>query len=201
MFVPLKTFFLDTTVFYNKYKDLINGVPGGIPFIQSSPSPEYMVRPIQVANGMDGETYGLELSAQWSVKEWWRLTAGYTWFHFNELNKGLSQEARQGFSEGENAEHSFSLVSYMDLPNNFELNGALYYVDDLPELGFNDDLGIDSTLRLDLNIAYHPTEIWTITVGGRNLLEDGTQEFQETMDGIRASEIPRIIYTSVTYNF
>ncbi len=147
------------------------------------------------------ETYGVELSAQWSIESWWRLTAGYTWFNFNELNKGQFWEARQGFSEGENAEHLFSVVSYMDLPGNFELNGALYYVDGLPGLGFGNDGGIGSKVRLDINIGYHPTELWTITVGGRNLLEKSSPEFTDTMDGITASEIPRIIYTTVAYNF
>ncbi len=198
---PTETFFLDTTVFYNDYEDLINGIVSGMPFVKSTSASSYMIMPIGVTNGMDGETYGFELSAQWSVKEWWRLSAGYTWFNFRELNKGRSQEARQGFSEGENAEHRVSLISYMDLPGNFEFNGALYYVDSLPGLGFSNDLGIDSTLRLDLNLGYHPTEHWTIAVGGRNLLEESHVEFTETMDGIVASKIPRIFYATVTYKF
>lgn len=198
---PAETFFLDATVFYNNYEDLINGLPRGLPSVEQSLGSMYMILPFQVANGMDGETFGFELSAQWSIRKWWRLIAGYSWFRFNALDTGLSQEARQGFSEGENAEHVFSLVSYMDLPGNFECNGSLYYVDDLPELGFSDDLGIDSHLRLDVNINYHPTENWIITVGGRNLLNDSTQEFVETMDGIIPSETPRIIYTAVQYHF
>ena len=198
---PVESFFLDTTVFYNKYNGLINGVPLGDPFVEKSPLGPYMVLPIGVTNGMDGETYGLELSGQWSIKEWWRLTVGYTWFHFNELNKGQSLDARQGFAEGENAEHSFSLVSYMDLPGNFEFNGALYYVASLPDIGFSNDGGLGSSVRLDLNIGYHPTENWTVTVGGRNLLQESSREFSETIDGVAASEIPRIFYTTVTYNF
>ncbi len=198
---PSETIFLDTTVYYNKYDGLIDSLVMGMPIIESSFSSMYMTLPIQVVNGMDGETYGVELSAQWSIESWWRLTAGYTWFNFNELNKGQFLEAQQGFSEGQNAEHLFSLVSYMDLPGNFEVNGALYYVDSLPELGFGNDRGIGSKVRLDLNIGYHLTEHWTITVGGRNLLEKSSPEFTDTIDGITASEIPRIIYTTVAYNF
>lgn len=198
---PTDKIFLDATVFYNKYEDLINATPMGIPSITNMLDSMYILAPFQVTNGMDGETYGVELSAQWSIKEWWRLTAGYTWFNFNELNRGQSQEARQGFSEGENAEHRFSLISYMDLPGNFEFNGVLYYVDSLPELGFADSEEIDSNVRLDLNISYHPTKNWTITVGGRNLLEESSQEFTETMDGVLPSEVPRIIYTTVAFRF
>lgn len=198
---PSETFFLDTTIFYNYYKDLINGVPNGLPYIDFASGSPFLVLPIEVANGMDGETYGLELSAQWSVQEWWRLTAGYTLFHFNELNSGDSEEARQGFSEGENAEHRFSLISYMDLPNNFELNAALYYIDDLPELGFGSSDGVGSNLRLDVNMGYHSTDNWTVTVGGRNLLEKDTPEFSETMDGVIESGLARIFYLTVAYNF
>lgn len=195
-----ETLFINSTLFYNKYHDLINGIPQGAPSVSGAPGNMYMVWPIRVANGMDGESYGFEISAQWSVKEWWRLTTSYSWFHFNELNKGLSREARQGFSEGENAEHRFSLVSYMDLPGNFELNGALYYTDDLPELGFRGD-NIGSRVKLDVNIGYHPSEKWTITVGGRNILGESSREFGETMDGIVASEIPTIVYSAISYNY
>jgi iron complex outermembrane recepter protein len=198
---PTESFFVDSTIFYNKYDDLINGIPQGRPFVTGTPLTRYMVWPIQVDNGMDGETFGFEVSAQWSVKEWWRLTAGYTWFHFNELNTGISREARQGFSEGENANHRVSLVSYMDLPGNFELNGALYYVNNLPKLGFNNDRHIGSRVRLDINLGYHPTENLTISIGGRNLFEDDSREFVETMDGIIASEIPTIFYATVSYNY
>ena len=198
---PVETFFLDTTVFYNKYKDLINAVPDGIPFVENTFSNTYIILPLDVINGMNGETFGVELSAQWSIKEWWRLTAGYTWFHFNELNKGISRESRQGFSEGNNAEHQVSLISYMDLPGNFELNASLYYVDTLTNLGFVTKTKLESRVRLDFNVAYYPNENWTISVGARNLLENSSQEFTDTMDGIVASEIPRILYATVAYNF
>lgn len=198
---PTESFFLDTTIFYNKYEDLINAVPDGMPFLENTFSSTYIIIPVKVANGMDGETFGVELSAQWSVQDWWRLTAGYTWFHFNALNKGESREPRQGFSEGQNAEHRVSLVSYMDLPGNFELNASLYYVDGLSNLGFITMTEIDSRVRFDFNVGYHPNENWTISVGGRNLLENSSREFTDTMDGIVASEIPRIIYTTVAYNF
>jgi outer membrane receptor protein involved in Fe transport len=56
-------------------------------------------------------------------------------------------------------------------------------------------------VRFDFNVGYHPNENWTISVGGRNLLENSSREFTDTMDGIVASEIPRIIYTTVAYNF
>lgn len=192
---PIERLFLDVTAFYNHYYDLVAGVPAGIPFLESTSTSTYMVMPIQVDNGIDGETYGLEINSNWSVKDWWRLTTGFTWFHYNTFNKGNSEEARQGFSEDENAEYLISLVSYMDLPKNFDLNAALYYVDSLS------GLEIDSYIRFDLNVNWHPTENLTLSMGGRNLVDDSHQEFNDTMDGIIASEIPRTVYAKLSWSF
>ncbi|MBU1233158.1 MAG: TonB-dependent receptor [Proteobacteria bacterium] len=187
--------FIDLSMYYNKYENLINGLPMGAPFPEYSSTSSRLILPIQIDNGMDGETYGAEISCRWSIANWWRLTGGFTWFQFNALNMGDSQEARQGFEEDQNANFLFSLVSYIDLPGNFELNTTLYGVDSL------DELKIDSYLRLDINVAWHPTEDMTISAGGHNLFNDSHQEFNDTMDGILASNIPQTFYTKLTLTF
>ena len=80
----------------------------------------------------------------------------------------------------------------MDLPHNLEINTSLYYVDSLS------GLAIDSRISLDLNVAWHPTDNATITVGGRNLFQGGQREFNDTMDGIVASEIEQTLYAKLT---
>jgi len=189
---PQKDLFFDLSVYYNRYNDLVAGDLTGAPLLQ----PEGYVRlPYLLNNVMDGETYGAEISCGWSVTDWWRLTGGFTWFQFNIFNEGSSRDARIGFDENENADHLVSLLSYMDLPNNFEVNTSLYFVDAL------DGLDIDSRTRFDLNIGWHPTESLTVVVGGRNLFQNGQQEFITTMDGIRASDISRTVYTKATMTF
>jgi len=190
--------FLDLSAYYNKYDGLINGIPIDVPMLESLSTGNYLVLPVQVDNGMDGETYGAEISCGWAVTDWWRLTGGYTWFRFNVLNMGNSQEARQGFEEDENAEHLVSLVSYVDLPSSFELNSALYYVSFIQ--GPN-NLEIDSYISFDFNVGWSPTENLTISVGGRNLFNDFHQEFTDTMDGILASKIPQTFYSKLTVTF
>jgi iron complex outermembrane receptor protein len=189
---PAEDLFFDLSIYYNKYKDLVAGDLMSVPKLQ----PEGYVRlPFVLNNAMDGETYGAEISCGWSVTDWWRLTGGFTWFQLNVLDEGNSEEARNGFGEDENADHLVSLVSYMDLPSNFEINTSLYFVDAL------DGLDIDSRTRFDLNIGWHPTDTLTIVAGGRNLFQDGQQEFTTTMDGILASDIARTFYTKITMTF
>ncbi|HHL34970.1 MAG TPA: TonB-dependent receptor [Desulfobulbaceae bacterium] len=187
--------FVDVSLYYNKYNDLIAGVPGGAPFPEISTGWPRLVLPVRVEEARDAETYGVEFSCSWNPIDWWRLTGGYTWFHFNTLDIGNSLEARQGFEEDENAHHLFSLVSYMDLPHNFEVNTSLYVVSAL------DRFDIRGHARLDLNFSYHPTEKVTLAAGVKNLFDDSHQEFDNTMDGIQASEIPRALYAQLTMSF
>ncbi len=189
------TVFVDLSMYYNQYRDLITGVPIGAPFPEYSPTGSRLILPVLVDNGRDGETYGAELSCSWSPVGWWRLSGSYTWFHMNTLHTGTSVEARQGFNEDENANQFFSLVSYMDLPHNFEVNTSLYVV------GALDGLDIDAHVRFDLNLSWHPTGNLTVSAGGHNLFDDSHQEFDDTMDGILASDIPRVLYTKLTMTF
>lgn len=187
--------FLDFTAYYNKYKDLIAGDLIGPPQLEQSVSGVFVIMPFLLNNAMDGETYGAEMSCGWSVTDWWRLTGGLTWFQFNTLNVGNSQDSRMGFGEDENADYLLSLVSYMDLPENFEINATLYSVDALKGLGIN------SRVRFDLNVGWHPTENLTVMLGGRNLFDDDNQEFSDSMDGILASNIPQTFYTKISVTF
>ncbi len=184
--------FMDVSLYYNKYNDLIAGVPDGSPFPEISGDWARLVFPIRVEEARDAETYGVELSCSWNPVVWWRLTGGYSWFNLNTLDIGNSLEARQGFEEDENAHHLFSLVSYMDLPHNFEVNTSLYVVSAL------DGLNIKGHARFDFNLSYHPTNTLTIAAGVKNLFDDSHQEFDNTMDGIQASEISRALYTKLT---
>ena len=190
-----KNLFVDLSLFYNNYQDLLAGVPQGTVTPEFSISGPHLVYPVLVANSRDAETYGLELSCEVSVADWWRLTGGYSWLQMNLLDVGISQDARQGFNEKQNADNLFSLVSYMDLPHNLELNTALYYVGPL------DGLNIDGHTRVDLNLSWHVNRTVTLAAGCHNLFDDSHQEFSNTMDGILASEIPRMVYATLTLTF
>ena len=190
-----KRLFFDLSIYYNKYTDLVAGDQMSMPQFHQSALGGYVTIPFLINNAMDGETYGTELSCGWSVTDWWRLTGGFTWFQYNALNEGNSKDARMGFEEDDNADHLISLVSYMDMPNNFEINMSLYFIDALY------GLDIDSRIRFDLNMGWHPTDSLTLSVGARNLFQDNQQEYSDTMDGILASDIPQTFYTKLTLTF
>ena len=187
--------FVDLSLFYNKYQDLLTGVPLGTATPEFSDGSAHLVFPVLVANSREAETYGLELSCEVSPVDWWRLTGGYSWLQMNQLDVGISREARQGFSEKQNAENLLSLLSYMDLPHDLELNTAVYYVGSL------EALGIGAHTRVDLNLSWHLNRTITLAAGVHDLFDDSHREFSNTMDGIPASDIPRKAYMTLTMIF
>lgn len=190
-----KELFVDLSLFYNMYEDIVAVIPAGVPFQEVSVYGSRLVMPVQSMAIRNEETFGAELSCNMAITGWWRLTAGYTWFHLNVLEVGNSTEGRKGFQEDENAEHIFSLASYMDLPGNLEVNFFLYSISAL------DKLDIGSRTRLDCNLGWYPTDTIAISAGVKNVFDDASQEFPNIIDGVRATEIPRTVYTKLTLTF
>ena len=191
--------FVDISSFYTKYKDMTGGISIGSPFTETVP-PTYIVLPMQLTSAAEVDSYGVEISCTWAVTDWWKLTSALTWFDMHRDATGTI-DPRAGFSEGQQAEYQTSLLSYMDLPGNFELNGAYYYKDAYSFVYEYFSTDIDSYHQLDLNLVWSPTENLRVTVGGRNLLDSQHLEFYSTFDGIIATEIPRSFYTTLSWEF
>ncbi len=187
--------FMDLSLYYNRYEDIVAAVANGKPYIRQGQYGPQFTLPVQMAATREEETYGVEVNVNWVLADWWRVTAGYTWFTMNILDANNSSEGRQGFDEDENAEHIFSLVSHLDVSHFLEVNASLYAISAL------DQLDIGSRIRLDCNVGWHPTESVSVSLGVKNLFDDGTQEFSNTVEGILASDISRIVYTRFTMNF
>ncbi|MBW1645878.1 MAG: TonB-dependent receptor [Deltaproteobacteria bacterium] len=192
---PSDDLYLDVAAFYNRYHDLAAGFKPGTPFLADDDAMPYMVVPLLLGNNFDAETFGVELNGNWSVTPSWRLTAGFSWFECNILHENGYSDVRPEFREDNESRCQLSLVSYLDLPGRLELNGMLFYVDQLEELE------VDSYTRLDLNLAWHATDNLTLTVGGRNLLDPWHPEYDSITAGIFSSEIPRTFYGKLCWSF
>jgi iron complex outermembrane receptor protein len=76
--LPTDQFSVDIAAFYNDYSNLRTLEPGN-PSLEVSPSPTHLVFPFTADNKMDGETYGVEVAADWRASDWWRIHASYTY--------------------------------------------------------------------------------------------------------------------------
>ncbi len=166
----------DLAVFYNRYTDLRSSEQGGL----------------QVANLMQGHSYGAELALRWEPVERWRLDAAYT---FLKMGLGLdasstSDPGATGFIEGLAAKHQASLHSVFDLTKAVDFDATLRYVGALSSLDFPD------YTELDLAVAWHPRADLELSVVGQNLLHahhpeqdfafSGSGMYTETQRGVFA---------------
>jgi len=191
---PMDRLSLDIATFYNIYENL-RTVELGTPFPETSPAPPHLVVPLFADNKMDGETYGIEVAADWRPLDWWRLEAGYTYLQVVlHLDDDSTDTLSEG-AEGESPHNQFSLRSSMDLPRNLELDSCLRYVDNLP------GLGVDSYLTLDVRLGWKPTENLELFVVGQNLLDSHHAEFESTFFGVHATEVEHSVYAGLTWRF
>ena len=174
--------FFDVTTFFNVYDDLKSSEP-------QSPTTR------KNNNLMSGESWGVEAAATWDVFDFWRVKAAFTWFELDLFMDPASGDKTSTAANGASPQFQFNLRSYLDLPNDLELDAALNYVDELP------DLGIEEYVRLDLRLGWHASKNVELSVTGQNLLERNHQEFNAFAGGIDAALVPRSFYSKLTLRF
>ncbi|MBM4053245.1 MAG: TonB-dependent receptor [Planctomycetes bacterium] len=183
---------VDVATFYNSYDDLIS-LESGIPYFEYDPY-FYQTIPLEMNNKIDGNTYGVELSANWKVSKTWRLNPGYTFLQMEmETDSDSSDEDSEGKYEGSNPEHQFQIRSLLNLPYNLEYDTSLYYVSRLHKLD------VPSYTRFDMRLGWHPRKDLELSLSALNLLEDEHKEF--TADDVMSSDVPRSFYMKVTWQF
>ena len=96
------------STFYNDYDDIRSTSP--------SPPPALFGLPLVYQNNLEGETYGVELSASYRLFDWWRLHGGYDFLSEDIHVKSGKTDFNNALNETADPEHKFSIRSSMDLP-------------------------------------------------------------------------------------
>jgi iron complex outermembrane receptor protein len=148
--------------------------------------------PIVIGNGQEGESYGLELTADYRLTDWWRLRAGYNEMRSEIRAKPGSTDTSNGSNESHDPNRQFSLRSSWDLPGRLELDAAFRYVSKIA------NQSVPDYAELDLRLAWRATADVELSVVGQNLLHDRHAEF-----GAPAArqEIQRSVYGKLTWRF
>jgi iron complex outermembrane receptor protein len=140
--------------YYNVYKDLrtIEPTDGALP--------------LTFANGMEGETYGVEAWATYSPAEWWRLSTGFNWMHQNLRFKPGSFGIGGVEFAGNDPDYQASVRS------SFTLSPALALDLDLRNVGALPAPAAPSYTELGARIGWAVTDRIEISLTGANLLHD-----------------------------
>jgi len=176
------------SAFYNKYDDVRS--------LSFTPSTFF---PFFFENNLEGQTYGIELTADYQVLDWWRLHAGYNFLDEYIHVKPGQIDINNGRNETADPQHQFSIRSSMDLPGNIEFDAGLRWVDvlhnnDGPTVGT-----VPSYFELDARLAWHPTKNLELSVVGQNLLHNHHPEYG--FPNATREEISRSVYGKVTFRW
>ncbi|MDZ4690282.1 TonB-dependent receptor plug domain-containing protein [Terricaulis sp.] len=130
------------------------------------------VFPLEVRNGMSGETYGVEAWGSYAIADWWRLNAGLNWQDKDlQIDPGSADVFGVDFA-GNDPNLQLSLRSLMDIGDRIQLDLSGRYVSELPSPQ------VDAYVAVDARIGLRITDHFELSIAGYNLLDgDGRSEF------------------------
>jgi iron complex outermembrane recepter protein len=180
----------DIATFYNQYQHLIGAVQGA-PFPEPYPPPFHLVVPMTMANGPSGDTYGVELAANYAMSEHWRLSTQYTFLQMHIESSPVT------LGQGFDPHNQVYLHSAWDLSDKLELDLTARYVDSLAFMN------IPSYITMDLRLAWRPQKHLELAAVAQNLLQAYHWEFpgDSVSSPAVATEVPRGVYGTVTWRY
>jgi iron complex outermembrane receptor protein len=185
------------SAFYNDYNDLRSTT--ATPVTATYPFPY----PVYFENNLEGDTYGLELSASYQTLEWWRLHLGYDLLRENIHVKPGATDATDATNETADPQQQVALRSSMDLPGRVTLDAALRWVDTVhinngptggPVVGT-----VPSYFELDSRLAWRISNKLELSLVGQNLLHEYHVEYG--FPSPTREEIVRSVFAKLTWGF
>lgn len=171
---------LSVSVFYNRYTDLRSAKFIGTPF------------PLQLANDLRGNTFGVEGQLTQQILPWWRVTASAMWLRKNFEVRPGQMDLTAGASLGQDPDYQLSLRSQMRLPRGITFDVGVRAIDGL------DRPQIDGYVEADARLAIPLTDKAEIFVAGENLLHE---HHYESNDSQRTQRIERSVWAGTRLRF
>jgi iron complex outermembrane receptor protein len=181
---PAERLSLSVSAFYHDYDDLRTIEPTGPP---SAPG-------VKLANGQEGESYGVELVARYRPTDWWQLQVGHTELRVEIRPKPGSLDRSFGAAEAADSKHHLSLRSSFDLPWDLEVDAGYRYVSRIT----NPNVLTPGYSELDLRLGWAAVPRLQISVVGQNLLHARHEEFGNAAS---AQSVERGVFAKATWGF
>lgn len=147
--------------------------------------------PLVFANGMKGETYGVEFWAAYRAAEWWQLNLGANWLHKDLRFKPGSSGIGGLQIAGNDPKYQLSLRSAMDLGQGVSLNI------DVRRVGALSAPPSPAYVELGARIAWAASDKLEISLTGSNLLHAHHAEFGTTTNTLQVGPVGLKIRRSV----
>ena len=174
--------------FFNHYND-----------IRSTTITPIKLLPFFFANGLEGDTYGLEFTSNYQVSDTWSLHGGYTLLKEHLHVKPGQVDINDALNETADPQHQFSLRSSLNLPRHTEFDTALRWVDSLHNNNGAVVGTVPSYFELDTHLAWHASDRLELALVGQNLLHNRHPEYG--FPGPTRPEIERSAYGKITWRY
>jgi len=155
--------------------------------------------PIYLQNNLEGETYGVEVSGDYQMLDWWRLHAGYDFLKEHIHVVPGEVDFTHGLNETADPQNQVFLRSSMDLPQNMEFDAGGRFIDSLTINNGPTAATVPGYFELEARLAWHPTKNLEISVVGQNLLQNQHPEYG--FPGPMQVQIERSVYGKIAWRF
>ena len=184
-----KQFTFDTSFYYNDYQNLrsleqaavINGV-----------------FPLIIDNKIEGEVYGIEVAVSWQLMQAWRIHTGYSYTQMQLHLKNSSTDITEEADEGDTPHHQTTIRSLWQVSEDWQLDGALRYVD-MIKAGRGKE-AVKSYTTIDLRVAWQAHEAVEFSLVGQNLFGKH-QEFRGSTVETQATDVEPSVYFQTDLHF
>lgn len=197
--MPLLSF--DVALYYNIYKNLrviTPETPLPIPDPTSGSTPN-ILQSYLLSNDMHGRAIGVEVAADWTPLDWWRLQAAYSYQNIKMQLDGASiDEINRGNAEGGTPQHQVSLRSGFDIGRQVTVD---LWVRGMDKLASIDGNSIPGYLTMDVRFAWKPVKNLEVSIVGQNLFHNQHKEFIPEYINTLPSEVVRSAYGKATWKF
>jgi iron complex outermembrane recepter protein len=189
---PSERTYFTVSAFYNEWDELLSTELGQV-VQETTPPPPRTIFPVSFQNGIDGTTFGVEVTADVRPVSRWRWIATYSLLRAEMTpepgSTDITQESR--YEDGV-PRHQVRMRNSFDLPGGVALDWHLRYVSELP------DVDIPAYATSDVRLAWLLTGGLELEAVGRNLHEAHHPEWPGENGGADV-EIERSLYVGFTW--
>ena len=152
---------VSVATFYNRYRGLrsLEQV--------NPPAPT----PVVFGNGQDGESYGVEWTAESWLTSGWRVSAGYTELRIHIWPNPGSTDTTRGATESHTPDRQVFLHSSLDLPAHLRLDGRFRAISHIA------NQQVPAYAELNAQLTWQPTATLDLSIVGQHLLHRRHAEF------------------------
>jgi iron complex outermembrane receptor protein len=198
---PQPSLSLDLALFLNEY-DNLRTLESALPRLADDGP--YLILDTTFMNKAQGSVYGLELSADWLIREGWRLALAYSLSEADLETEAGSVDTTNAIFEKSLPRHQLSLRSLSNLRPDLDFDVWIRYVDESIMTRYDSSYSlnsIDGYWDLDLRLAWRPSNRVELSLVGQNLLQGSRLEGMQELYTVIQTEVQRGVYGLLKIDF